>query len=154
MKTVSLVVTALVFAATIGYLGMCPCGPLPGAWLWGDDAEGPIEDWSFVNDRDLTPLCQVQITTWRPHSINLNCMSFGGELFVSCSQCAGKTWSTNALSHPAGHIRAAGTVYPVTLKRVKGAERLDSIWEARLQKIQGEAQPRPDHWWSFQLVSR
>ena len=97
MKTAVTVLAVLVLAGGVGYLSLCPCGPVPGAWLRGDAPVGPVADWSFVNDRDLAPLCQVQITTWRPHSINLNCMSVDGELFVSCSRCAGKNWSNDAL---------------------------------------------------------
>ena len=79
----------------------------------------------FRQRRKTVPLCQLQITTWRPHSINLNCMAHDGQLFISCSNCAGKQWSNNALSHPHGKLRAASVVYPVTLTRVTDPEGLD-----------------------------
>lgn len=147
-------VGVLMIIGAIGYTATCPCGPVPGAWLFGERVEAPVSDWSFVNDRSLVPLCQLQVTTWRAHSINLNCMSTGGRLFVSCSNCASKSWSNDALSHPRGMLRAAGKLYPVTLQRLQEAHMLDAAWSARLAKIKGEAAPRPAHWWSFELVSR
>lgn len=154
MKIAASILGVLLIGALAGYLSLCPCGRLPGAWLMGESASGAVADWSFVNDREVAPLCQVQITTWRPHSINLNCMSAGGELFVSCSNCATKNWSQNALEFPDGHLRAGGIVYPVTFIRLTDPAALDVAWQARLQKIGSEDRPRPDHWWSFQLTSR
>ncbi len=154
MRIVAIVAVSLTLVGVAVYFSMCPCGPIPGAWLFGDKPAAGVTDWSFANDRDFAPLCQVQITTWRPHSINLNCMSDDGALFVSCSNCAGKRWSNDAISHPAGHIRVGSTVYPVTLTRVTDAATLDRIWQARLRKVQGESAPRPEHWWSFELAAR
>lgn len=160
MKKILLVVVALLVVAGAGYLTACPCGPVPGAWLFGEEATKPVDDWSFVNDRATVPLCQIEVSTWRPHSINLNCMADSGELFVSCSNCADKQWSKDVLVHPAGKLRAAGTVFPVTFERVTESGELDRIWRARLAKVaQGNPEsskpsPRPDHWWGFQLRSR
>jgi hypothetical protein len=154
MKIAGIVVVVISMVAGVAYTSLCPCGPIPGAWLFGEGHDEPVTDWSFVNERELVPLCQVQITTWRPHSINLNCMSDDGELFISCSNCAGKNWSNNAISHPSGQLRAGGKVYPVTLQRVTDAERLDAIWQARLRKINAEQTDRPAHWWTFHLTSR
>ena len=155
MKIAASIFGVFLVGVVAAYLTLCPCSRLPGAWLFGETEYEPITDWSFSNDRETAPLCQVQIDTWRPHSINLNCMSTGNELFVSCSRCEGKNWSGNALTHPDGFIRIADTVYPVTLTRITDQAKLDEIWQARLAKIGADGDsPRPDHWWSFQLVSR
>ena len=154
MKIAGISLLVLLIIGAIGYLSFCPCGPVPGAWLFGDTAAEDIEDWSFVNDRAAVPLCQLQVNTWRPHSINLNCMSAKSQLYVSCSNCADKTWSQDALTHPKAQIRAGSTVYPVNLERITDAALLDEVWSARLEKISREASPRPDHWRSFRGVSR
>ncbi|MFN3237436.1 MAG: hypothetical protein ACE37D_10275 [Pseudomonadales bacterium] len=154
MKIAASIVAVLLIGCIAAYLSLCPCGRLPGAWLTGDSPTAAVTDWSFVNDREVAPLCQVQITTWRPHSINLNCMAVDGELFISCANCEGKNWSQNALSHPNGHIRAGNVVYPVTFSRVIDPAKLDQAWQARLAKIGSDDVPRPGHWWSFQLTSR
>ena len=149
-----MIVLGLGVIGVLVFVSQCPCGPMPGAWLVGEEADAPVSDWSFVNDREAVPLCQLQVTTWRPHSINLNCMSEGGRLFVSCSNCADKRWSNDALTHPNGHLRAGSLVYPVEMRRVVADEQLDSAWAARLRKVGGDPSPRPDHWWSFELTSR
>ena len=154
MKKVLAVLGLLLVIAAIGYVVSCPCDRLPGAWLSGDEPAGPVTDWSFVNDREQVPLCQIEVTTWRPHSLNLNCMAADGELFISCSNCAGKHWSESALTHSAGKIKAVDTLYPVNFRRVEEASLLDKVWAARLTKIGREQSPRPDHWWTFQLTSR
>lgn len=155
IKIAASIVGVFLIGVAYAYLSLCPCDRIPGAWLTGETATAPVTDWSFSNDRETAPLCQVQIDTWRPHSINLNCMSTGNDLFVSCSRCEGKNWSGNALTHPEGYIRIAGIVYPVTFTRITEQGKLDEIWQARLRKIGAEEdRPRPDHWWSFQLVSR
>ena len=154
MKLTLLIIVGLLVIALVAFTNVCPCGPVPGAWLMGDEPAGPVTDWSFVNDREIAPLCQVQITTWRPHSINLNCMSDSGKLYISCSNCAEKNWSNNALSYPAGYLRAGKTVYPVQLRRLTSPEELDVAWAARLAKIRQDPSPRPAHWWSFELTSR
>ena len=155
MKTLIMVLMGVAIIGAGVFLSMCPCGPVPGAWLFGSSATQPVSDWSFVNDRDAVPLCQVEISTWRPHSINLNCMAAEGDLYVSCSRCAQKQWSNAAVNNPEGRIRAGSTVYPVTLSRITNSDELDVAWEARRRKTQGDAEtPRPDHWWSFRLVSR
>ncbi|MEM7080420.1 MAG: hypothetical protein AAF513_17515 [Pseudomonadota bacterium] len=136
------------------YTGVCPCGPVPGAYLFGEVQDEPVGDWSFVNDLEVVPLCQLQVSTWRPHSINLNCMADDGRLFVSCSNCADKSWSNDALRYPHGRLRAAGKVYPVLMRRLIDGRRLDTAWAARLRKIGSETKPRPEHWWSFELASR
>ena len=93
-----LLVVVLVGAAYTFWF-VCPCEAMPGGGLGGEVASEPVNDWTFVND---VPLCQVEVDIGIPWSINLNCMSAGGDLYVSCSRCAGKTWSQAALKNDAG----------------------------------------------------
>jgi hypothetical protein len=111
-----------------------------------------VSDWSFAND---VPLCQLEVPAPVPYSINLNCMSSNGQLYISCSSCAGKRWSSIASSRPAARIRMRDDVYPVTLTRVTDPALLDEVWQARARKVQrDQGGPRPEAWWTFQLVSR
>jgi len=143
---------AVLGAGLIGFTAVCPCGPVPGAYLFGAVDEQPQRDWKFAND---VPLCQMEITTWRPHSVNLNCMSVDGNLYVSCSSCAEKFWSNQAVASKLGRIRMGDRVYPVTLRRVTADAELDRASSARLSKLGIDSTtPRPAHWWSFQLASR
>ncbi|NKC00785.1 MAG: hypothetical protein GKR90_20130 [Pseudomonadales bacterium] len=145
ISAVLLIAGLLIFTTT------CPCTRVPGAYLFGEESNVAVTDWNFAND---VPLCQIEVTTWRPHSINLNCMSTDdGTLYVSCSNCAGKVWSQAAVENRVARIRMGATVYPVKVRRVIEASELDIAWTARLAKIKREPTPRPDHWWSFHLTS-
>ena len=159
-----LLITLCVFAVAgfILYSSICPCDRTPGGFLFGERVEAPVSDWSFANE---VPLCQIQIWAGiRPHSINLNCMAAtDGNLYLSCSSCSTKYWSNNVGPNESGHLRLNGLVYPVLFKRVLDSAELDRAWSARVRKLQlvaGELNPapapnapRPDDWWSFNIVS-
>ena len=152
LTKIVIVLAGFTAVAAIAHVTACPCGPVPGVWLSGERAEAPVVDWGFAND---APLCQVQVHTWKPHAINLNCMSDEGELYVSCSNCEGKSWSGYVSENPEGNIKIEGRVYPVSLSRMIAPAELDRIWSARLRKIRSDsAESRPDHWWAFKLESR
>ncbi len=152
LRWLGILLMAAIVAALGAFWFVCPCETVPGGPLAGERAPAAVTDWSFVND---VGLCQVQVDRGIPWSINLNCMSSDGQLFVSCSRCAGKGWSGAALDNPNGFIRVRETVYPVTLQRVVQSERLDRAWAARAAKLGLEpGTERPGHWWSFQLISR
>ena len=69
----------------------CPRGRIPGGYLFGKVTEEPVKDWSFANQ---VSLCQIQISTILPHSMNLNCMATPqGNVYLSCSNCEPKYWS-------------------------------------------------------------
>ena len=151
-KIITAVVAVYVLTAIAIYTVSCPCERMPGLWLTGYEVDQPQADWGFIND---VGLCELEVSSWRPHSITLNCMSADGELFISCSQCEGKYWSGVALDNPAATLRAEGRLYPVMLTRLTAADHLDKAWLARITKLKRPLDsPRPDHWWSFKLNSR
>jgi hypothetical protein len=146
----------------------CPCETMPGLVLLGDTQDEAVADWSFAND---VPLCQVQISILlRPHAVNVNCMATpDGELFISCSVGDQKYWCPRVGEDQRGRLRLDGAVYPVVLNRETSPTALDTVWAARLQKLQNprvqERQPgnggpppldtpRPDSWWTFRVTSR
>ena len=138
--------------AGLSYFFYCPCERTPGGWLLGENVVEPVADWSFANE---VPLCQIQVGSWLPHSVNLNCMSTGGKLYLSCSRCDGKTWSRVAQEIPEARIRMYDKVYPVIVRRVEDSQTLDEAWIARAAKLGRPLDtPRADGWWSFRVVSR
>ena len=160
-------VGGLLSIGVVGFLifsAVCPCERTPGGFLFGEAADGPVNDWSFAND---VPLCQLQIYAGiRPHSINLNCMSTPqGELFLSCSVCDTKYWAARVEENEVGVMRLNGVTYPIVLNREQDPARMDPAWMARIAKLQSFAggpnnprpdanAPRPDHWWTFHVQSR
>lgn len=152
LKGLAALVGIALVAAAAAFWFVCPCEQMPGGPLAGERAPAPVADWSFVND---VGLCQVEVDRGMPWSVNLNCMSSSGALYISCSRCAGKGWSSAALEDPLGYIRVRETVYPVRFTRLIDGAALDLAWQARARKLGLEdGTPRPDHWWSFQLESR
>ncbi len=158
-KIVMVVASSIVALLVVGvaYVALqCPCERTPGFFLSGEVNNEPVSDWAFANDAGL---CQLQVSNGiLLQSLNLNCMSGDGELYLSCAQCDGKRWSSTALEYPAGKIRIADTVYPVSLSRVTDPEELDFAWQARANKLRRPGREvqtqRPDHWWSFKLTSK
>lgn len=153
-------VAVLVISAAAVWFFACPCERMPGAYLAGERVDEPVADWTFANQVEL---CQIQTRSGIiPHAINLNCMADNsGDLFLSCSQCEGKRWSTAALENPQGYIRLNGQVYPISLRRLRDSQELDNAWQSRARKLaalRGQAvediPDRPGHWWSFQVSSR
>ena len=141
----------VIVVGAVAFTTVCPCGPTPGAYLMGQEVSEPVSDWSFANEE---PLCQIEVTTWRPHSINLNCMATPtGDLYISCSNCAAKSWSQTAVQNGQGRIRIGDQVYPVAMRRVQDSDELDLAWATRAAKLKRDAVERPDHWWSFHLTS-
>lgn len=150
IKLVGGITLAAAIAALVTYQFVCPCDRVPGGSLSGEVVAAPA-DWSFVNDKATVPLCQIEVAFFIPRSMNVNCMSIDEQLYVSCSQCAGKQWAARALEYPLGRVRAAGKVSDIRYTRVVDDVTLDRIWHARALKFGRDPKPRPDHWWSFQL---
>ncbi len=156
LATILLSLGGLAVLAFLTWFFYCPCERTSGGYLLGTTPEAPVQDWSFANDKAAVPLCQIQVDAGLlPHSINLNCMADAGELFLSCSGCDGKRWSSAVLDTPEARLRANGTVYPVTVTRVTDPATLDRAWLARATKLGRPTDiPRQEGWWSFRVVSR
>ena len=159
---VGAVAASLLVTAFLGWSITCPCDFTPGGLLFGDRAGEEVADWSFAND---VSLCQIQVGGLLPYSVNLNCMATSsGDLYLSCSVCDRKRWAGVVVGNGRAKMRLDGTVYPVTATRVMDPEELDRAWVARVDKLQVHSSPinpgvpvgtpRPDHWWSFRVVSR
>ncbi len=144
--------TVAVTLLAVASLALGPCGPISGGRLSGTDSSVPPADWSIAND---VPRCAVEVRPESPHSVTVNCMSWQGRLFVSCSECEPKAWSSYAVKDPRGRVQIGDEVYPVSLMRIVDPSELDSVWQARARKTGEEnVEQRPSDWWTFELRSR
>jgi len=156
------VVVAVVVIGAGVWTSRCPCDRTPGLFLLGDTVEARVTDWDFAND---VPACQIQISAnGLPHAINVTCMATpDGRLFLSCSTCEGKYWSSHVEPGERARLRLDGRVYPVELTRVMDPGTLDLAWMARVAKLRAHpagvgatpeaGAPRPASWWSFHARS-
>ena len=122
---------------------------MPGGPLRYVEQAQPVTDWRFAND---VGLCQLEVRGAVPWSINLNCMSTEGKLYISCA----REVSIGPPRHcdPRGRIAIGQKAYPVNLRRITDPAELDQAWQARAAKTgRGSNQPRAEHWWSFELTS-
>ena len=155
LKLAAGILLLLVVGMFSTYWFACPCGYVPGGPLSGPTNTNEVSDWSFVNDREAVPLCQVEVDAGLPYTVNVNCMSSEEKLYVSCSKCEGKFWSSRAIENPVGYVMAGGKVYAINFSRITDEAELSRIWSVRANKVAGgDAGVRPNHWWSFQLTSR
>ena len=133
--------TALTLIATVvlTFWYVCPCERTPGGPLRYTEVVEPVTNWRFAND---VGLCQLEVPGAVPWSINLNCMSADGKLYVSCARCEGKYWSTTAPLIRAARIAIGQKTYPVNLRRITDPAELDQAWQARAAKTgRGSNQP-------------
>ena len=138
--------------SALATLGLGPCGPIPGGALSGQEIAAPISDWSSANEVDY---CYVEVRPESPRSMTVNCMAWEGRLFVSCSQCAHKSWAEMVAEDPRGRVRVGDSVHPVTIQRVTDPTEFKSVWQARARKTGGDPTSEPkEGWWTFELVSR
>ena len=73
-------------------------------------------------------------------------------------------WAGKVGENENGVMRLNGVVYPVVLNRETDPVAMDRAWSARISKLQthgggaynpvpDEDAQRPDHWWTFRVVS-
>jgi hypothetical protein len=146
-----------VLAVIYGFLywsSNCPCDRTPGGYLWGEQSQEVITDWSFVND---VSLCQLQASVFFiPYSINMNCSSLEKELFIGCMDCEGKRWGAAVAEQGVARFRVNGIVYPVAVRRLLEPAEMDHAWLSSSIKAERPIEtPRPPDsiWWSFQLTA-
>ena len=78
------------FALVASIAAALACGPVPGGVLSGKDAQFPA-DWSPYLE-DGRAFCEIESRPSDPHSIQLDCFLFEGELHVQSHRWALSTW--------------------------------------------------------------
>lgn len=154
---ITIVLVVGLLAAIAGFLVWsynCPCDRTPGGYLFGEESEEVITDWSFVNE---VPLCQLQTSAFFiPYSINMNCSSLDKELFIGCMDCEGKRWGAALAAQGSARFRINDVVYPVAARRLMDTAEKDNAWvSSSIKARRTDNAPRPPDniWWTFQLTS-
>jgi hypothetical protein len=135
LKTIGITLGCLVFRIT----GFGPHGRTPGLWLDGELVTTPVTDWSFT---DTIQNVQLQTNTWYgvPHSVNINCVSYKGQLYLDSFYAAGLTyphgrsWNENVARDPHVRIRVGNKLYDRTLVVVTDPALHEAVDEVKLKK--------------------
>ena len=111
------------FAPLLAFLlvaaaGCEPKDRRPGTWLSGKEIEGPVADWSFVNDHREV---YVETRPWYgiPHSVTTVIASSNGKVFVPSIYEAPapfpgtKYWNRIIASNPAVRVKIGDAIYPM-----------------------------------------
>jgi hypothetical protein len=136
LKTVGVILLCLiVLLVVLRITGFGPHDRIPGLWLKGDVVTTPVTDWSFT---DKIPVVQIQTQTWYllPHSVNINCLDYNGQLYLVSVYPAGTThtWNDNVMRDPHVRLKIGDQIYDRTLSLVADQAEQEGVLETRHKK--------------------
>ncbi len=107
------------------------CGPIPGGSLDGDAGTVP-SDWNAVMGADHA-LCEIESRPADPHSIQLDCFTYEGALYVQshrwvkASWWPVKSWASVWIEHPDVRVRIGDALYDLKAMPVSAGPERDAI---------------------------
>jgi hypothetical protein len=115
--------------------GFGPHARTPGLWLKGNVVTTPVTDWSFT---DKIPVVQIQTETSYvlPHSVNINCLNYNGQLYLVSVYPAGTahTWNDNVMRDPHVRLKIGDDIYDRTVSLVSDPAEQEGVLQARHNK--------------------
>jgi hypothetical protein len=115
--------------------GFGPHARTPGLWLKGNVVTTPVTDWSFT---DKIPVVQIQTETsyMLPHSVNINCLNYNGQLYLVSVYPAGTahTWNDNVIRDPHVRLKIGDDIYDRTVSLVTDPAEQEGVLQARHNK--------------------
>ena len=110
-------VSTMRWLSNLAFLSLVACGPLPGGSLSGVPANVPAT-WSDVIIEKT--LCEIESRPADPHSIQLECFLFQGDLYaqshrwVNASWWPTESWATIWQQEPNVTVRIGESLYSLT----------------------------------------
>jgi hypothetical protein len=115
--------------------GFGPHARTPGLWLKGNVVTTPVTDWSFT---DKIPVVQIQTETsyMLPHSVNINCLNYNGQLYLVSVYPAGTahTWNDNVMRDPHVRLKIGDDIYDRTVSLLTDPAEQEGVLQARHNK--------------------
>jgi hypothetical protein len=94
-----------------------------------------VTDWSFT---DKIPVVQIQTETsyMLPHSVNINCLNYNGQLYLVSVYPAGTahTWNDNVIRDPHVRLKIGDDIYDRTVSLVTDPAEQEGVLQARHNK--------------------
>jgi len=130
-----IVVCLILILIVLRITGFGPHARTPGLWLKGNVVATPVTDWSFT---DKIPVVQLQTETsyMLPHSVNINCLNYNGELYLVSVYPAGTphTWNDNVMRDPHVRLKIGDDIYDRTVALVTDPAEQEGVLQARHNK--------------------
>ena len=130
-----IVVCLILILIVLRITGFGPHARTPGLWLKGNVVTTPVTDWSFT---DKIPVVQIQTETSYvlPHSVNINCLNYNGQLYLVSVYPAGTahTWNDNVMRDPHVRLKIGDDIYDRTVSLVTDPAEQEGVLQARHNK--------------------
>ena len=130
-----IVVCLILILIVLRITGFGPHTRTPGLWLKGNVVTTPVTDWSFT---DKIPVVQIQTETsyMLPHSVNINCLNYNGQLYLVSVYPAGTahTWNDNVMRDPHVRLKIGDDIYDRTVSLVSDPAEQEGVLQARHNK--------------------
>ena len=130
-----IVVCLILILIVLRITGFGPHARTPGLWLKGNVVATPVTDWSFT---DKIPVVQLQTETsyMLPHSVNINCLNYNGQLYLVSVYPAGTahTWNDNVMRDPHVRLKIGDNIYDRTVSLVTDPAEQEGVLQARHNK--------------------
>ena len=136
LQSLGIIVVCLILILIILRItGFGPHARTPGLWLKGNVVTTPVTDWSFT---DQIPVVQLQTETsyMLPHSVNINCLNYNGQLYLVSVYPAGTahTWNDNVVRDPHVRLKIGDQIYDRTVSLVTDPAEQEGVLQARHDK--------------------
>ena len=130
-----IVVCLILILIVLRITGFGPHARTPGLWLKGNVVTTAVTDWSFT---DKIPVVQLQTETsyMLPHSVNINCLNYNGQLYLVSVYPAGTahTWNDNVIRDPHVRLKIGDDIYDRTVSLVTDPAEQEGVLQARHNK--------------------
>ena len=136
LQTVGVILACLVLLLVVlSVTGFGPHDRMPGLWLKGNVVTSTVTGWSFT---ETIPVVQLQTQTWYllPHSVNINCLDYDGQLYLVSVYPAGTThsWNENVIRDPHVRLKIGDQIYDRTAVLVTDQAEQEGVMQARHKK--------------------
>jgi hypothetical protein len=130
-----ILVCLIMLLVVLRITGFAPHDRVPGLWLKGNVVTWPVSDWSFTEN---IPVIQIQTQTpyLLPHSVNINCLDYNGELYLVSVYPAGTrhSWNENVMRDPHVRLKIGDQIYERSVSLVTDRAVQEGVLEARHKK--------------------
>ncbi len=130
-----IVVCLILILIVLRITGFGPHARTPGLWLKGNVVAAPVTDWSFTDKIPVVQL-QTQSSYMLPHSVNINCLNYNGQLYLVSVYPAGTahTWNDNVMRDPHVRLKIGEDIYDRTVSLVTDPAEQEGVLQARHNK--------------------